>query len=125
MAVCYLDHDVASDVARLLRQSGHDLVTVREPGTTRDGDERHVLAAAQAGRVLVSLNRKHYLLLHLAWQAWSSAWGTTSQHSGMLLLPHAAPAETVKRIINLLSTDQPMAGCCYECDIHGRWSGVS
>ncbi|GEM_PF-5966853 len=49
MAAVYLDRDVASDVVRLLRQAGHDVATARELGTTRDGDERHVLAAPARG----------------------------------------------------------------------------
>jgi hypothetical protein len=125
VAAFYLDHDVASDVGRLLREAGHDVVTVRELGTTRQGDEQHVLAAMQQGRLLVSLNRNHYMLLHLAWQAWSQAWGSPSRHRGILLLPHALPSLTAAWIGDLLSRRWLLENACYVCDHHGRWAPIT
>ena len=62
------DHDVATDVAMVLRQHGHDVIELRTvlPPTTSDKD---VWAhACIDGRIMVSCNRAHFLALATATQ---------------------------------------------------------
>jgi len=114
VAAFYIDHDVANEVGRLLRGDGHDVVTVRELGTTRAGDDEHLLAAAQAGRTLLSHNRKDFLLLHGAWQRWSQAWSAASTHSGILLLPQMRPLDAVDALADLLRSAEPLENALFE-----------
>lgn len=74
MAAFYLDHNVAVQVAHMLRAAGHDIVTARDLGLDHASDDEHLLTAAQQVRILVSHNRADFVLLHTAWQRWTAAW---------------------------------------------------
>jgi len=64
----YLDADIKLDLAHLLRQRRHDVVTAHEAGRRRAGDEEQLVYAAEHGRILVSHNGKDYELLQRAWR---------------------------------------------------------
>lgn len=71
-----LDHDVATDLARVLRSRGHDVVELREvlPQDTLDPD---VWAhAITEGRILITCNRADFLALANA----------TERNPGVILL---------------------------------------
>jgi hypothetical protein len=102
----YLDHNVAADVARLLRGSNHAVITAHDQGLGAAGDDEHLLLAAQRGWTLVTHNRKDFLLLHDAWRHWASAWGVAEPHAGILIVPqppgasHAQIAAALEALIS-------------------------
>lgn len=94
MARFYLDHDVSLRLAIALRAAGHDSATAQEAGLSYASDDVHLLTAAQQGRVLLTHNRKDYVLLHDAWRGWPVAWGTLAPpHVGVLVLDHRPERE--------------------------------
>ncbi|MBM3843885.1 MAG: hypothetical protein FJ397_11610 [Verrucomicrobia bacterium] len=60
------DHDVATDVARVLRVSGHDVVKLREVLAPDRPDVEVWAYACGQGRVVISCNRADYLALAAA-----------------------------------------------------------
>ena len=66
MARFYSNENVPRPVVDHLRQLGHDLLTSGEAGTANQAvPDREVLAFAVAqARVLLTLNRKHFVRLH-------------------------------------------------------------
>ncbi|MGH8019181.1 MAG: DUF5615 family PIN-like protein [Opitutaceae bacterium] len=72
----FLDHDVATDVAMVLRQRGHDVVELRTVLPPDTPDEVVWAHAGQDGRVMISCNRAHFLALATA----------TETHPGLIVL---------------------------------------
>ncbi len=66
MARLYANENFPLPVAETLRRFGHDVLTVREAGNAgRAIPDDEVLAfAGDEGRVLLTLNRKHFVRLH-------------------------------------------------------------
>ena len=91
MADFYTDHDVAPRLAILLHAMGHDVVTTRQLGLTRAGDEEQLLTAAQQQRVFVTHSGDDFLLLHRAWRLCSRSCLPTPppEHAGILVIPQA------------------------------------
>ncbi len=87
MARFHFDQNVALDVAVLVRHVGHDVVTTGEAGLLDADDDVHLLAAARAGRILVTHNRRDFRLLHRAWQRWTRDWRVLMGHAGILIIP--------------------------------------
>lgn len=105
MARLYLDHNVSLRLVASLRSVGHDVVAARDLNITRVSDDAQVLAAVRAGRLLITHNRRDFLLLHEAWITWPAAFGMAlPPHAGMLLLDVASPNELVRVLIALLTT---------------------
>jgi predicted nuclease of predicted toxin-antitoxin system len=77
MARLYANENFPLPVVEELRKSGHDVLTAYESG--RAGlsipDEEVLAFAVAAGRVLVTLNRKHFIHLH----------GATPDHAGIIV----------------------------------------
>lgn len=119
MASVYIDNDVATDVAPLLRGAGHQAVTTVEMGLTRATDAAQLLIAARRGWSFVTHNAKDFVLLHDGWCRWSEAWGVSAQHAGILVIPQATAAERARRrldavelaqfLIDLFATGAPQA----------------
>lgn len=63
----YLDEDVLPDLARVLRSSGHDVLSAHEVGAIGIGDEDQLLRAAADGRALLSFNYRHFLKIGHEW----------------------------------------------------------
>ena len=123
MADFHFDHNISVRIAAPLRRFGHTAVTAGElrlPGAT---DDEHLLVAAERRSVLVSHNRKDFILLHGAWRRWSTAWGVVHPHAGILTVAQLNPT-WVPRIAqeiagsvtsnppraNMLSTWRPVSG---------------
>ncbi len=87
MARFHLDQKVARDIADGLRFHGHDVVTANDAGLLDAADDIHLLAAADADRILVTHNGKDFRLLHHAWVRWAHAWGVSRAHAGILIIP--------------------------------------
>lgn len=66
MAQLYSNENFPLPVVQELRRLGHDVLTVQESGNAgvAMSDEAVLLCAAQKARVLVTLNRKHFIRLH-------------------------------------------------------------
>ncbi len=71
-----VDHDVAVDVARVLRLRGHDVVEPREVLRPDTPDHEVWRFACREDRIVVTCNRSHYRDLALA----------TESHPGVILL---------------------------------------
>ena len=73
---------------------GHTATTPSELGTERAGDADHLLEATQQRRILVTHNRKDFLLLHNAWHTWAMA----VPHAGILVLPQGSAVLLAERL---------------------------
>jgi hypothetical protein len=84
----FLDEDISSELALLLRHSGHDVLTTDEAGLRSNPDPDQLLHAWSEQRVLVTHNSKHFFMLHLAWVGWPVAWATdpTPRHGGIAVI---------------------------------------
>jgi hypothetical protein len=78
-AKLYLDDDVDSALAGLLRLRGLDAVSTLEAGTAGQADERHLERATAEGRALVSYNFHDYLPMAEAW------FRAGREHAGIVL----------------------------------------
>lgn len=66
MARLYANENFPFPVVEELRRLGHDVVTVQETGKAEQSwpDEEVLAFAHEAGRVLLTINRKHFVRLH-------------------------------------------------------------
>ena len=85
MARFYIDENVVLQVAFSLRRLGHDVSRPRLLQLSSAPDPAHVLAAFADGRIVISHNRRDFLLLHLAWTGWRRAWGLAPAHPGVIV----------------------------------------
>ena len=113
MASFYTDHDVALQVAVLLRAHGHMALTARAIGLERAGDHEHLLTAAQRGWILVTHNRQDFFLLHDAWRRWLQVLNVSVVHAGILILPHGLPRQTVQLLEDFLLSGLPLSNELY------------
>ena len=70
MADFYLDNDVSLRLAPLLRSVGHRVTTTRELGLSAASDDAQLLTAARNGWILITHNRRDFMMLHDAWRTW-------------------------------------------------------
>lgn len=71
-----LDHDVATDSARVLRNSGHDVVELRDVLRPDTLDPEVRAYSLTEGRILITCNRADFLALA----------NTTERYPGVILL---------------------------------------
>ncbi len=66
MASLYTNENFPIKLAQYLRQMGHDVFTSHEAGKAnqRIPDEEVLAFAAEAGRILLTLNRRDFIFLH-------------------------------------------------------------
>jgi hypothetical protein len=83
----YLDADIRVEIARILRERGHDAVASKELGFEYAQDEEQLLTAARREAILVTHNRDDFRMLHRAWHLWSAAWRVTQAHAGIVVVP--------------------------------------
>lgn len=121
----YLDHDVPTDLAVFLTGAGYPSVTVRQLGTRTSPDSFHLLEAARSGRVLVSHNKRDYILLNDAWLRWSREWSIRPIHSGILLVPQISTTRLFAAIIELLDSGPDLTNRIYRWTSAGRWEAVA
>jgi predicted nuclease of predicted toxin-antitoxin system len=86
VASLYADEDISPRVVRDLRTLNHDVWTTVERGraTATDGDQW--LYASHHRRILLTHNKKDFLLLRDAWQRWAPARGVVLRHASILAL---------------------------------------
>ncbi len=84
MARFYLDEDIDPEVGIILEQHAHNVVHAYDLGNRAVPDPQHLLVAAEAGRVLVTFNRRDFQTLHQFWTA-LNIWGNLDyRHAGIL-----------------------------------------
>ena len=68
MARLYTNENFPLPVAEELRHLGHDVLTVQEAGNAGQAipDESVLALASSEGRAVVTINRKHFIRLHLS-----------------------------------------------------------
>ncbi len=97
-ATLYLDEDVSSLVATLLRARGLDVTTAREQDTLGETDEDQLACAAALGRCILTHNRLDFEELHDQYIA------SGKQHSGIVIASRRSPYEIANRAAILLDT---------------------
>jgi hypothetical protein len=122
VASFYTDHDVALQIAVLLRQLGHTAVTARDIGLERAGDDAHLLAAAQRGWIFVTHNRQDFFLLHDAWRHWFQAFGVSAVHAGILIPSHGLPHRTVQLLNDFLASGLSLSNELYVWRPSSGWT---
>ena len=77
MARLYANENFPLPVVKALRDAGHDVITVAETGKAGQAypDDDVLDFAAQDDRILLTLNRKHFIRLH----------GEGAKHAGMIV----------------------------------------
>ena len=103
----YLDEDVLPDLARVLRSEGHDVVSAHETGALGLTDEDQLRRASGEGRVLVSFNYRHYIVLARDWFA------ANRPHAGIVISYRQYRRKdlrelrkTVLRMVDLVSAEE-------------------
>ena len=101
MALLYADEDFDYRVVELLRQLGHDVLTVQEAGR-RGGDDRQVLTDATTFcRAVVTFNRRHFKRLHRQ----------STLHSGIISCTRDDDLNALAaRIDQAIAAAEPLAG---------------
>lgn len=87
MAALYLDEDTPEALARTLVAYGHTAMTTTQANRKGAKDYEQLWFAAMQDLVLLTLNRKDYMLLHGAWKHWR----VDRPHAGIIIL-HAMDA---------------------------------
>ena len=64
MAALYADEQFPRRVVEILRDLGHDVLTVQEAGNSGLPDEEVVAFATTQNRAVLTLNRRHFIRLH-------------------------------------------------------------
>jgi predicted nuclease of predicted toxin-antitoxin system len=77
MASFYTNENFPIKVAQYLREMGHDVLTSHEAGKAnqRIPDEEVLAFAAEAGRILLTINRWDFIVLH----------SKSTQHAGIIV----------------------------------------
>jgi hypothetical protein len=103
MADCYADENFPLPVVEALRKLGHNLLTTYESGKAGQAiSDEDVLAFAIAeSRVVLTLNRRHFIRLHQA----------APDHSGMIVCTYDPDFEALAgRIHNALQAYSEWTG---------------
>ena len=77
----YLDEMVPTDLSRVLRQYGYDVVTAQEAGMLGKTDVEHLEYASAQGRAILTFNIKDFAKLHKSWHK------EDKHHAGIIVSP--------------------------------------
>jgi predicted nuclease of predicted toxin-antitoxin system len=77
----YLDEMIPTDLARLLREYGYDVVTAQEAGMLGKADSDHLEYASAQGRAILTFNIRDFVKLHKRWLA------EGKHHAGIVVSP--------------------------------------
>jgi predicted nuclease of predicted toxin-antitoxin system len=103
MARLYANENFPFPVVKKLREDGHDVLTIQETGYANQATtDEAVLAFAHAEeRILLTLNRKHFIRLHQQQQ----------EHSGIVACTYDSDfAALAQRIHNALEQQHQLDG---------------
>lgn len=105
--ILYLDHDVHLYFVAALGRHGYEAHSTQECGNERLPDGEQLTFAADRGWTLLSYNTGDFYNLHGKWMKQGKA------HAGVLLAAQFNPAQTLRRLLNLLFLTVPD-------DLHNR-----
>jgi hypothetical protein len=125
LARLYFDHNVALQLADLLKQSSHDVLVADEAGLAGADDDEHLLFSADARRALITHNAKDFVLLHAAWRRWSRAWDVAAEHAGVLVVAQRPFAELARELDAFLANAPPLTNELYRWRTASGWSRQS
>lgn len=124
----YLDHNISSQLATLLRRRGHAVVSARQIGRERGDDAEHLFIAAEQQRIVVTHDRDDFTLLHRAWTRWSVGWGIMVSHAGIVVFPQP-PRLTVgqsdQEIATLLARQPVMTNTLFVWSTGAGWTRMT
>lgn len=112
MARFYADENFPLSVVVHLRRLGHDVLTVQESGfaNLRTADSAVLEFAIAARRAVITMNRRHFIRLHL----------DRPNHSGIVVCTADADAFALaQRIDRTTSPDQLLTGKLFRIDRPG------
>jgi hypothetical protein len=92
----YLDEDIDSLVATLIRNLGFAATTAREEGRLRRTDREQLAFATENGKAILTHNRNHYIALANEYYA------SGRNHYGIIIARRRAPQELVRLLIAVL-----------------------
>ena len=76
-----VDEDLATDIARIGREFGLDIVSIHEIGREEWTDEQQLAQAAVDGRCFITANRDHF-------EQWTEEFYRSNRpHAGVLIVP--------------------------------------
>jgi hypothetical protein len=106
----YLDNDVSPHLVRLLEARGHSATTAHDLGLASAHDEVQLLTAVQRQAILVTSNRRDFVVPHRAWTIWSDAFGgALSPHHGILAIAQAELVDQSEALNTLLAPEPVQA----------------
>lgn len=99
MADIYSNENFPLPVVEELRKLGHDVLTTHEAGKSEQAipDEEVLKFASESQRVLVTLNRKHFIRLH----------NESSHHSGIVVCTFDPDFGALAKRIDLELAENP------------------
>jgi hypothetical protein len=103
MASLYSNENFPFPVVEKLRQLGHDVLTMQDAGQTGQSmpDDAVLNFAQQTGRILLTLNRKHFIHLH----------SQNKKHSGIIVCSFDPDFESfANRIHEAINEYQNLSG---------------
>ena len=96
----YLDEHVPVAIASALAAHGVDCLTTQQAGNTTLSDEAQLAFATQAGRAIVTFNRRDFVALARRWQEEGRS------HGGMILSRELPLPELLRRFRRFLHQHQ-------------------
>ena len=128
MADLCLDEDVHVAFAPFLQLHDHTTLTSQAAGRLGAHDDDQLLWATHLGRLLVTHNRKDYLLLARAWRSFARRWGVEpEQHAGIIVIPQPAllpPPRAAAEIDHLIRGERDLWGRLFDYDRRWGWVAV-
>ena len=94
----YLDEDVPPLLAKILRDRGFDAVSAHELGRTGLPDADHLEHAVRDGRVLLTFNTKHFVLLA------TGMWNAANRFPGVIVSSQLPLKIALRRVLHLLNS---------------------
>ena len=125
MAELYLDEDVDLLFGPFLVAKGHATLTTQEIGQLRAQDDTQLLTATDLGRLLITHNRRDFLLLARAWRSLAARWGVDpGAHAGIIVIPQRMElplAQAAEEIDILIRREANLWGKVFNYDRNRGW----
>lgn len=123
----YIDHNGPARLAALLSEQGFPTATARAEGLHKATDDHQLIHAAQTERVLITFNRKDFLLLHQAWCRWPQEWGLNPcpQHAGVFILDQQTAEEIVSHVEEILARQVTLTNQLHDWSKANGWRGLT
>ncbi|HWT83097.1 MAG TPA: DUF5615 family PIN-like protein [Candidatus Acidoferrum sp.] len=93
----YLDEDLSSRIAELLRRRGLDVTSATEVGNRQISDYEQLRCASREGRALVTRNVRHFVQLS------KQAIARQEPHAGIILCPPRLRGFEIRAIADALT----------------------